>query len=213
MSNPKSLDGVLIKKANQKETFTEYQIQELLKCMDPENGYMYFAKNYAYIQHPMKGRVQFEPFPYQEELLKAYHCERFSINLLGRQLGKTTCAAVYLTWYAMFNPDKTILIAAHKFAGAQEIMQRIRYVYEECPDFIRAGVTGYNKGSIEFENKSRIVSTTTTASTGRGMSVSLLYCLDGETKVTVRDKETLVEEVVTLAELYGKLSGADKVLT
>ena len=87
----------------------------------------------------------------------------------------TTCAAIYLTWYAMFNPDKTILIAAHKFSGSQEIMQRIRYVYEECPDFIRAGVTGYNKGSIEFENKSRIVSTTTTETTGRGMSISLLY--------------------------------------
>ena len=88
MSNPKSLDGVLIKKANQKETFTEYQIQELLKCMDPETGYMYFAKNYAYIQHPMKGRVQFEPFPYQEELLKAYHDHRYTVALLSRQTGK-----------------------------------------------------------------------------------------------------------------------------
>ena len=87
----------------------------------------------------------------------------------------TTCAAIYLTWYAMFNSDKTILISAHKYSGAQEIMQRIRYVYEECPDFIRAGSTGYNKGSIEFDNKSRIVSTTTTENTGRGMSISLLY--------------------------------------
>jgi hypothetical protein len=55
-------------------------------------------------------------------------------------------------------------------------MQRIRYVYETCPDFIRAGVTSYNKGSIEFENGSRIVSMTTTGNTGRGMSISLLYC-------------------------------------
>jgi hypothetical protein len=87
----------------------------------------------------------------------------------------TTCAAIYLAWYAMFHPDQTILIAAHKYTGAQEIMQRIRYVYEMCPDFIRAGVTSYNKGSIEFENGSRIVSQTTTGNTGRGMSISLLY--------------------------------------
>jgi hypothetical protein len=126
----------------------------------------------------------------------------------------TTCAAIYLTWYAMFHPDQTILIAAHKYTGAQEIMQRIRYVYESCPDHIRAGVTSYNKGSIEFENGSRIVSQTTTGNTGRGMSISLLYCLDGDTtKVTVRNKHTLIEEEVTLVELYGKLTGADRVLT
>ena len=96
--------------------------------------------------------------------------------MLPRQTGKTTCAAIYLAWYAMFNADQTILIAAHKYTGAQEIMQRVRYVYECCPDYIRAGVISYNKGSIEFENGSRIVSATTTGNTGRGMSISLLYC-------------------------------------
>jgi hypothetical protein len=55
-------------------------------------------------------------------------------------------------------------------------MQRVRYAYENCPDHIRAGVTSYNKGSLDFENGSRIVSATTTENTGRGMSISLLYC-------------------------------------
>ena len=172
----KSLDGVLTKKANQKETFTEDQIKHLSACMDPNKGYMHFAKHFAYIQHPVKGKLLFEPFEYQERLLRSYHDFRFNINMLPRQTGKTTSAAVYLAWYAMFHPDQTILIAAHKYTGAQEIMQRIRYVYELCPDYIRAGVVNYNKGSIEFENGSRIVSATTTGNTGRGMSISLLYC-------------------------------------
>ena len=54
----------------------------------------------------------------------------------------------------MFHPDQTVLIAAHKYTGAQEIMQRIRYVYESKPIHIRAGVTHHNKGSMEFENGS-----------------------------------------------------------
>jgi hypothetical protein len=91
-------------------------------------------------------------------------------------MGKTATAAGYLLWYAMFVPDSTILIAAHKYAGAQEIMQRIRYAYELCPNFIRAGAVSYNKGSIEFDNSSRIVSQATTENTGRGMSITLLYC-------------------------------------
>lgn len=172
----KILDGVLIKKANKKESFMEHEVEDLIKCMDPDNGYLYFAKKFAYIQHPVRGKLLFEPYEYQEGLMKSYHNFRFNINMLPRQTGKTTCAAVYLIWYAMFHPDQTVLIAAHKYSGAQEIMQRIRYVYELCPDYIRAGVTSYNKGSIEFENGSRIVSATTTGNTGRGMSISLLYC-------------------------------------
>jgi hypothetical protein len=75
----------------------------------------------------------------------------------------------------MFIPDSTILVAAHKYTGAQEIMSRIRYAYELCPDHIRCGVKSYNKQSIEFDNGSRIVAQTTTPTTGRGMSLSLLY--------------------------------------
>lgn len=171
----KSLEGVLVKKAHTKESFTEIHVQELLACSQ-DDGYHFFTQNFFYIQHPVKGKMLFEPFEYQKRLLDAYHGHRFNINMLPRQMGKTTCAAGYLLWYAMFHPDQTILISAHKFTGSQEIMQRIRYAYELCPDHIRCGVVNYNKGSIEFDNGSRIVSTTTTGNTGRGMSISLLYC-------------------------------------
>lgn len=125
----------------------------------------------------------------------------------------TATAAGYLLWFAMFVPDSTILIAAHKYSGAQEIMQRIRYAYELCPDHIRAGVTSYNKGSIDFDNGSRMVSATTTETTGRGMAISLLYCLDGDSTVQVRNKITKVEEEITLVELYGRLTGAARIIT
>ena len=169
----KNLDGVLIKRANQKQKWSEEDIEHMLKCSDPITGPQYFLDNFFYIQHPTQGSLRYQAYDYQAELLKSYHTHRFSVNMLGRQLGKTTTAVGYLLWYAMFIPSSTILIAAHKYTGAQEIMQRLRYAYELCPDSIRAGVTSYNKQSIEFENGSRIVAQTTT---GRGMSVSLLYC-------------------------------------
>ena len=172
----KSLDGVIIKKANRGQQFTEEQLEKFIKCADPVTGPEYFLENYLFIQHPVKGKLRYKAYPFQEVLVKSYHENRFSINLLSRQMGKTTTAAGYLLWYAMFIPDSVILVAAHKHAGAQEIMQRVRYGYELCPDYIRAGVTNYNRGSIEFENGSRIVSQATTETTGRGMSITLLYC-------------------------------------
>ena len=41
----KSLDGVLTKKANQQETYTNDQVEDLMMCMDPDTGYLYFANN------------------------------------------------------------------------------------------------------------------------------------------------------------------------
>ena len=172
----KTLDGVLVKKAYQRTKMTDQELLEFSLCADPETGCDYFLRNFFYIQHPTRGRQQFVPFDYQEELLSNYHNNRFSINMLGRQMGKTTVAAGYLLWYAMFIPDSTILVASNKFTGAQEIMQRIRFAYENVPDHIRAGAVDYNKGNIGFDNSSRIVSATTTETTGRGMSISLLYC-------------------------------------
>ena len=147
----KSLDGVLIKKANKRETFTNDQVEELLKCSDAKFGYDYFARNFAYIQHPVRGKLLFDPYEYQTRLLQSYHDYRFNINMLPRQTGKTTCAAIYLLWYAMFNPDQTILIAAHKYTGAQEIMQRIRYGYEMCADHIRVELQTITKVQLNLK--------------------------------------------------------------
>jgi hypothetical protein len=154
---------------------TQKDLDDFVKCCDPDSGYLYFMDNFFMIQHPTRGSMNYHPWKYQERLIETYHKYRFSISLMPRQSGKSTSAAGYLLWYAMFVPDSTILIAAHKYTGAQEIMQRIRYAYEACPNHIKAGVTTYNKGSLDFENGSRIVSATTTENTGRGMSISLLY--------------------------------------
>jgi len=151
------------------------ELQDFIKCCDPDTGYLYFMDNFFMIQHPTKGSMVYHPYGYQKRLINTYHNYRFSISLMPRQSGKSTSAAGYLLWYAMFVPDSTILIAAHKYTGAQEIMQRVRYAYENCPDYIKAGATTYNKGNLDFENGSRIVSATTTENTGRGMSITLLY--------------------------------------
>ena len=166
----------LVKTPYQKTHFkNDKELQDFVKCCDPNTGPMYFMDNFFYIQHPTKGSMIYHPWDYQKRLIETYHRYRYSISLMPRQTGKSTSAAGYLLWYAMFVPDSTILIAAHKYTGAQEIMQRIRYAYENCPDHIKAGVTTYNKGSLDFENGSRIVSATTTENTGRGMSITLLY--------------------------------------
>ena len=171
-----SLDTEQVKKANKAHKYTEEQVLQLEKCMDHIDGPLYFMENFMRIQHPTKGEMPFKPYEYQKRLIKSYNDHRFSIAMLPRQTGKTTCASGFLIWYAMFRPDSQILIAAHKYAGASDIMSRVRYAYEMLPSWIKAGVNQYNRNSIEFDNGSKISATTTTENTGRGMSLTLVYC-------------------------------------
>ena len=168
-------DTSLVKPGYAKVAYDEKTLKDFKNCCDPQTGALYFMVNHMRIQHPTRGGIDFVPFDYQLDLVENYNNNRFSINMLGRQMGKTTVAAGYLLWYAMFKPDSTILVAAHKQSGASEIMQRIRYAYESIPDYIRAGVSEYNKTSLTFDNGSRIVASTTTENTGRGMSLTLVY--------------------------------------
>jgi hypothetical protein len=172
----KSLDGVLIKKAHAQQKYTLEEVKHLEACMDPVTGPLYFCRNFLKIQHPVRGSIPFEPYEYQEKLIEAYHGNKQCIAMLPRQMGKTTCATGYLLWYTMFIPEAQVLIAAHKYEGAQDIMNRYRFGYENLPDFIRAGVYSYNRNTIEYDNGARIQATTTTENTGRGKSLSLIYC-------------------------------------
>lgn len=168
-------DNKFIKKPNARVRYTPEQLDDLRGCMHPVTGPRFFMENFMWIQHPVSGRQQIVLFDYQKDLVECYHDNRYSIAMVGRQLGKTTVASGYLLWYAMFIPDSYILIASKSGADAIDIMDKVRFAYEELPDHIRAGVREYNKKSLFFDNGSRIVSTTTTNNTGRGKAISLIY--------------------------------------
>lgn len=91
------MESALIKKAYQKVTYTDKQIQAFALCSDLDTGPQYFMRNFFYIQHPVKGKMQFEPFDYQDELIDVYRNNRFSINMLARQLGKCLTADINIT--------------------------------------------------------------------------------------------------------------------
>lgn len=162
-----------IKTPHLTELYTSSQAAELIKCF---RSPIYFAETYVKVQHPLHGSVPFKLYDYQKDMIDMYHHNRWSVSLTGRQQGKTAVAAAYLLWFSMFNNDKTILITANLMAQALEIMERIRFAYEELPLWIKAGVTTYNKGSLAFDNGSRIIARATTPNAGRGLSISLLYC-------------------------------------
>ena len=82
--------------------------EEFAKCASkPE----YFMKRYARIQHPTRGKILFELYPFQEDVLHEFNSNRYNIVLKSRQLGISTLIAGYSLWMMLFNQDKNILVA------------------------------------------------------------------------------------------------------
>lgn len=163
----------VVKKPHTKSDYTEDQLLELMKC---QNDPLYFMTKFMKVQHPIHGALDFHPYDYQVKMVEAMHRHKNSIIMTARQSGKTTVASGYIAWRAMFVPDSLILIVANKVVQALEVVNKVRFCYENLPNHIRAGVTEYNKGNLSFDNGSRIISRATSYDAGRGMAVSLLYC-------------------------------------
>ena len=176
MSNLQSKESYLgnpnVKRDGVNEEWDAHKVSEYQKCMqDPA----YFARTYAKIISLDRGLVNFNLYPYQEKMFHHFNNNRFSIVLACRQSGKSISSVVYLLWYAIFHPEKTIAVLANKGATAREMLGRVTLALENLPFFLQPGCKALNKGSIEFSNNSRIIAAATSGSSIRGMSVNLLF--------------------------------------
>jgi hypothetical protein len=161
-----------LKRAYAESEYTPDSVSELRKC---SNDPIYFLTNYVKVAHPTKGSVPFALFDYQIDMVKSIHENKDVVILASRQLGKTTVVAMYILWFSLFQTDKNCVIASKAMNHATEIMSRIKFAYEELPDWLKAGCKFYNRTSIEFDNGSKIKCEATSEKTGRGGSPSILF--------------------------------------
>jgi hypothetical protein len=89
-----SKPGDVTKKPNVKSGYRQEDIEDLYLCSkDP----MYFIKNFVYVQHPTQGKLPFVPYPFQEEMIQAFHENRFTVALTSRQMGKSVTAKTLIS--------------------------------------------------------------------------------------------------------------------
>ena len=116
-----------LKKANTEIEFTQEQILEFMACKaDP----VYFARQHVKIVSLDEGLVPFQPYDFQEKLIRNFHDNRFNICKMPRQTGKSTTSVSYLLHYAVFNDNVNIGILANKAATARDLLGRLQTAYE-----------------------------------------------------------------------------------
>ena len=161
-----------LKKAYVPIEWTEEQVQEVIKC---SKDISYFIKTYVKIINLDRGLIDFEMYPFQEDMAKMIDDNRFTVIKTCRQAGKTTTSAAVVLWHALFNESYTVAILANKLSTAREILARVQRAFEYLPKWLQQGVVVWNKTNVEFENGSQIIASSTASSAIRGYSINFLY--------------------------------------
>ncbi len=161
-----------LKKANVQQTWTKKEVEEYARCMkDP----VYFIQQYIKIVSLDEGLIPFKLYDFQKEMVGTFHNNRFTICKLPRQSGKSTTIIAYLLHYVLFNPSVNVAILANKAATARDLLGRLQLAYENLPKWLQQGVMSWNKGSLELENGSKILASSTSASAVRGGSYNIIF--------------------------------------
>jgi len=161
-----------LKKANVQQQWTKEELQEYKKCMDSPQ---YFVESYIMIVSLDEGLVPFKLYDFQKDMIGTFHNNRFTICKLPRQSGKSTTIIAYLLHYVLFNPSVNVAILANKAATARDLLGRLQLAYEHLPKWLQQGVMSWNKGSLELENGSKILASSTSASAVRGGSYNIIF--------------------------------------
>ena len=152
--------------------FSQEEIEEYIKC---KNDPVYFIENYVKIITLDSGLQPFKLYDCQKKKVDCIMNNRRVVLMEGRQQGKTETSAACILHYTIFEEDKTVAIMANKSAAAREVLNRYQIMYENLPIWMQQGVKTWNKGDVELENNSKVLTAATTAAAIRGKSVNWLY--------------------------------------
>jgi len=145
--------------------------EEYKKCAaDP----VYFMRKYCKIQHPTKGKLRFELFPYQEKTLHQFKDHRYNIVLKSRQTGISTLTAGYSLWKMIFNQDYNVLVIAIKQEVAKNLVTKVRVMYDNLPSWLKVATQEDNKLSLRLVNGSQVKAIPSSPDAGRSEALSLL---------------------------------------
>jgi len=155
----------------QKKSLKEIIAEEYKKCaVDP----IHFMKKYCMIQHPVRGKIPFQLFPFQEKTLTQFKDNRFNVVLKSRQTGISTLCAGFSLWKMIFNSDFNVLVIATKQEVAKNLVTKVRVMHDLLPTWLKGGSMEDNKLSLRLQNGSQIKAIASSPDAGRSEALSLL---------------------------------------
>lgn len=137
---------------------------------------VHFMKKYCKIEHPMKGKINFNLYPFQERTLSEFLDNRFNIILKSRQMGISTLTAGYSLYKMLSAENFKILVIATNQSVAINLVQKVKVMFANLPSWLKetTELVKNNEMSISFANGSSIKAVSASKTAGRSEALSLL---------------------------------------
>ena len=146
------------------------QQQYMMCSKDP----VFFMRQYCYIQHPKRGKIKFNLYPFQEDTLTDLRDNRYNVILKSRQLGISTLSAGFALWSMLFKEDFNVLVIATTQEVAKNLVNKVQVMNENLPSWLRTEIISNNKLSLKFKNGSQIKAISSASTGARSEALSLL---------------------------------------
>lgn len=176
-------------------SLSEEQIREVVRCAkDP----VYFIETFAWLEEKETRRIlQFDPFPYQRQMLEWMHGDKNVLALKSRRVGCSWITAAYAAWLINFHKGVNVLFLSKREEDSKKLLKKVKFIlknlaYRDEDNHTTAtkapwlcneiGTDRQQLFTIVFRNKegeitaeSEAASLTTTSESGRSEGASLIF--------------------------------------
>lgn len=132
---------------------TQEQQKEYNKCKEDP---VYFINNYVKLCEHLPA---INLYDYQENLIRHYHENQFSICKAPRQSGKSLTGIAYALHHMLFNDNQIIGLFTMNKSISRNLLDRLVTMFVNLPEWMSIEVIKFNNDEFQLENGSRIILT------------------------------------------------------
>ena len=150
--------------------------EEVRRCTEMPTGFLYFLLTYIYFKSPIGQALPAIKYTYKWQKIAAikFLMARYFIFFKTRQTGCSTLKQSHDLWRALFFENQIINIFSLGQVEANEYLEKLLFMYENLPIWLRTETKEKNKSTIHFKNGSTIKSKPNTEKGARSGTPSVI---------------------------------------
>jgi hypothetical protein len=174
--------------------------EQFIRCYDDVT----YMAQFCTVRTLANGYVPFNLYDFQISTLKQISKHDKVIITKSRQMGISTLLALETLHKLIFNDGYKVTVFANKQKTAEEVIDKIKLMYDRLPDWLKTGLTVVNKNKLELQlsNGSGAKAFSSSSDAGRSQSANMVIMDEG---AFIPNLEETMKAVLPVISTGGKL--------
>lgn len=174
--------------------------EQFIRCYEDVT----YMAQFCTVRTLANGYVPFNLYPFQITTLRQISQSDKVIITKSRQMGISTLLALETLHKLIFNDGYKVTVFANKQKTAEEVIDKIKLMYDRLPDWLKTGLTIINKNKLELQlsNGSGAKAFSSSSDAGRSQSANMVIMDEG---AFIPNLEETMKAVLPVISTGGKL--------